>query len=869
MLEAHSFGYWLRLKRKALDLTRQGLAERVGCSAGTIQKLEEEERRPSAQIAGRLAEIFGIPANEQADFLNFARGDLRFARAETKEDSPWRASGKSIRSNLPATVTSLIGREKKIADVREYLQSAEIRLVTLIGPPGIGKTRLGIEAARVTLPDFPDGVFFTALAPLNNPTLIAAVIAQALGYAGTRNIADIQQLLDGIGGKRILLVLDNCEHLIEDVAPLASDLLSACSHLKILTTSREALRVPGEWLYSVPTLDMPKENARVDMENISEFPALTLFAERARTARSDFAVNAGNIQTVASICAQLDGLPLAIELIAARIRLMPPQVLLERLNDQFILSADGMRAVATRQKTLNNVIGWSYNLLSSEEQNLFTGLSVFSGGFTLDTVEAIFSQMVTEKSVSDLLNSLLDKSLLQQVFDEHGRSRFTMLVTIQRFALNRLRSTEFETTARQEHLTYFVNLAELGDREVRGPSAVEWTSRIESEHNNFRAALEWSVSNHDTESALRLLAALGWFWQLAGHFNEARNWLEKIRRLSGVNDHPALYARILNHIGRVSWTQEQMDEARILLEESQSICKRLGEEGEPILADALNWLGLLVLSTERDADHARSLIQEGLELFQKWGNQSGVALTMFNLGIVEIQANHDDLALSLLQESLTLSRQSGDLIFMARICRYLGNLYLKQGNYQKARAFFEEHLRIDTELQFWDGIGHAYGELGNLYRYQGEYDRAEQFYEKCLQVHYEHGLEPDIQYLQCLVLIALHLNDYSSASQRLIDYYNLAVKIDEKISACGLFTGFAAVASGTNQFERAARLSGAAQAILETTSFRYEPIDRAEFERHIQIARDQLGETAFEGFAAEGRAMTMEQAIVYALEENL
>jgi len=867
MLEAHSFGYWLRLKRKAFDLTRQGLADRVGCSAGTIQKLEEEERRPSTQIAGRLAEIFGIPAHEQTDFLSFARGDLRYARAETKEDFPWRTSSKSTRSNVPATVTSLIGREKEIVDVCEYLRSAEIRLVTLIGPPGIGKTRLSIDAARTVLPDFPDGVFFIALAPLNNPNLITASITQALGYVGTKDLDANQQLGESIGEKRMLLVLDNCEHLIEDVAPLASSLLSACSRLKIMTTSRETLRVSGEWLYSVSTLDMPKENSTVDMENISEFPALLLFAERARAARSDFEINTANIQTVASICAQLDGLPLAIELIAARIRLMPPRVLLERLNDQFILSADGMRAVSMRQKSLNNVIGWSYSLLSSEEQKLFAFLSVFSGGFRLDAAEAIFSQAVMDKSVSDLTTSLLDKSLLQQVFDEHGRSRFTMLVTIQRFALNRMQATELETTARQGHLNYFVELAEQGDKQARGPSVVEWADRIESEHNNFRAALEWSVSNQDSESALRLLAALGWFWQLAGHFSEARSWLDKIRGLSGVNDHPALYARILNHIGRVSWTQERMEEARFLLEESQSICKGLGDEGEPILAEALNWLGLLVLSTERDVDKARSLIQQGLELYQKWGIQPGVALTIFNLGIVEIQANHDDLALSLLKESLTLSRQSGDLIFMARICRYLGNLYLKQGNYKKARLFFEEHLRIDTELQFWDGIGHAYGELGNLFRHQGDYAQAEQFYKKSLEVHYEHGLEPDIQYLQCLLMIALHLNNYPLASQRIMDFYNLGNRVDEKISACGLFIGFAAVASGTKQFERAARLSGAAQAVLETINFRFEPIDRAEFERHIQIARDQLGKTAFEGFAAEGRAMTMEQAIAYALEE--
>jgi tetratricopeptide (TPR) repeat protein len=309
-----------------------------------------------------------------------------------------------------------------------------------------------------------------------------------------------------------------------------------------------------------------------------------------------------------------------------------------------------------------------------------------------------------------------------------------------------------------------------------------------------------------------------------------------------------------------------MEEAWILLEESQSICKRLGKEGEPILAEALNWLGLLALTRERDADKARSLIQQSLEIYQKWGIQHGVALAMFNLGIVESQAHHDGLALSLLEESLDISRQLGDLVIGARIYRYLGNLYLRQGDYAKARLFFQEHLKIDTELKFWDGIGHAYGELGNLYRYQGDFGQAEQFYKESLRVHYDHGLEPDIQYLHCLVLTALHQNNYSLASQRILECYRQAGTLGKKTSACGLFIGLAAVAAGMNQPEHTAKLSGMAQAILETTSFRYEPMDHAEFERHIQIARDQLGEVRFEALTSEGRAMELEQAIEYALE---
>ena len=355
-MEEHSFGYWLKLKRKAFDLTRKELAQRVGYSAATIRKIEDEERRPSTQIAERLAEILNILQNEQASFLRFARGDSKSAPIETTEDLPWRASPKLPRSNIPATTTSLIAREREIAQVREYLSRDDIRLVTLIGPPGIGKTRLSIEAARASLHDFPDGVFFVALALLDDPNSIVSAIIQALGYMESGANVPEDQLKDSIGQKQMLIVLDNCEHLIEGIASIASRLLSACPHLKMLATSRESFRIPGEWLYPIPAFDIPKESDAIDLDNASNCPALMLFVERARAVRPDFKLTDDNIQTVAAICARLDGLPLVIELIAARMRLMSPQALLERLSGHFVLTADGMRAPSERQKTLKNAI---------------------------------------------------------------------------------------------------------------------------------------------------------------------------------------------------------------------------------------------------------------------------------------------------------------------------------------------------------------------------------------------------------------------------------------------------------------------------------------------------------------------------------
>lgn len=742
MLQPQSFGTWLRLKRKSLDLTREALADRVGCSAATIRKLEAEERRPSAQIAERLADIFEIPSHERSSFLRFARGDQAAFNIDHVEASPWQAPGIATRLNLPATVTSLVGRQKEIADLHAYLLKPDTRLITLVGPPGIGKTRLSIEIARKIIHDFPDGVFFVPLAPLDDASLIAHTVIQSLGYVEKRNQPNIEMLKAGIGDKHLLLILDNCEHLIEDIAPFASNLLLACPHLKVITTSRESLRIPGEWLYPVPTLNLPKENSSVDEQTALQFPALVLFAERACTVRPDFTLNANNLHTVITICAQLDGLPLAIELLASRMRLMSPQTLLERMSNQFILSADGLRAVSARQKTLKNAIGWSYDFLLPEEQELFAYLSVFSGGFTLAAAESIFSGMFADNIVTEIITSLSDKSLLLRTIDTQGEIRFSMLFTIQQFALEHLRQTGHENQIRDAHLSYFVQYAETGERKIRGPHQAEWIERLESEHNNNRVALEWAVSTQNTESALRLFSALGWTWEVRGRYNEARDWLEKIRALPNLHQYPLLVVQTLNHIGRYFlWAQDNFLTGLQMLEESQEISTRLGEAGEFFLAETLNWLGLLTLFNEENgAEKAGAMFARGLELYEKWNDSWGIALSLFHLGILESNLQHQDRAITILEQSYNRFLALGDVFFMGRVALFLGHLYLDREYQELARKYFEEHLRLDTELKFWNGIAEALRDLGKWHHQQGNTKTAEEYYEQCRAICHEHGL---------------------------------------------------------------------------------------------------------------------------------
>ncbi len=536
-----SFGEWLKRQRKGAGLTQEQLAGQIGCSTITLRKIEAEERRPSAQIVERLAEIFNLPHNERTAFLRYARGDWQGAPNVERAASPWHASSAAPRSNLPVSLTSLVGRDQEIGLVRKYLLDEKIRLVTLTGPPGIGKTRLSLESARASLNEFEDGVFFVALAALDDASLIATTVLQALGFVEKQNLPGGRQLIDGIRDKHMLIVLDNCEHLVQEAAAFASEILSACPNLKIISTSRESLCIPGEWLYAVPALDLPDESSAMTAETIGMFPALALFAERAQAVRPDFVLNAQNIRSVASICAQLDGLPLAIELVAARMRLMSAEALLARLNDASDLSANGTRSVPERQKSLTNAISWSYQYLHSDERRLFVYLAVFSGGFTLSAAETIFSQNFTDISVSGLLTSLLDKSFLQRLPDSRGEPRLGMLVTIQQFALDRLRETGNEAEARNWHLAYFLNLTQQAEQEIHGARQVEWLDRLESEQNNYRAALDWCISSQASEPALHIIAffsGIGRLWSVRSYFSEARSWFDRVRALPELARYP-------------------------------------------------------------------------------------------------------------------------------------------------------------------------------------------------------------------------------------------------------------------------------------------------------------------------------------------
>lgn len=855
-----SFGRWLRLKRKALDLTHEGLGARAGYSAATIRKVEAEERRPSAELVDQLADIFGIPASEREAFLRFARGDWRSAPAATRARGSW--NEKLPHSQLPGTTTALIGREGDVAAVLDHITEPDIRLLTLVGPPGIGKTRLSLEVARAASDAFADGVFFAALAPLAEPEQIATAMMNALGLVSGRDERVREQLQAGIGDRQLLLVLDNAEHLIEAVAELVADRLAACPQLKVLVTSRESLRVPGEWLYPLPPLAFPQEIQNVPEDMLADFSALRLFAERARAVQPGFALTRENAAAVAAICRELDGLPLAIELIAARSRLLSPAELLARLDSGFALSADGRRGVPARQKSLQEAIAWSYDLLPLAERKLFDGLSVFAGGFTLDAAEGVFGSEIDGQPTAILLTSLLDKSLVQRITGRHIEPRLLMLATIRQFAVERLRERGEEAAARGQHLAHYLALAERASAAMAGPDQATWLSEVDVEHDNFRAALEWALADGRVEETMRLLDAIAWPWLLLrGLSAEVAGWLAQARALPGSDQHPALYARLHNHSGLQQWLAGDYGAASASLEEGLALAGELGEAGAGIRADALIYQGMVEQSRGGDSRLASRLLEQGWQLHERYGNYRGVALAVLNMGWVAEGRQDEDEAVVLYKRSLELAREQGDLWGMGRSAESLGNLFLRQGRLDIARVYLDQQRVIDEALQFKHGMVLALQHLGDLSRCEQRLDEADSYYQQSVALSRRYGLKAtESKGWYYYGMTALQQEQYPLARNHFAAYLRATAAGS---GAAEALAGLAAAAAELGEPAMAARLSGAAR---QVGGYRFPAFDQAEFDRHLNRARTQLGEERFAALFEEGRRMALDHALAYALE---
>ena len=628
---------------------------------------------------------------------------------------------------LPTPPTPLIGRDRERRTVGSQLRRAEVRLLTLTGAGGVGKTRLALAVAEDLLDAFEDGVVFVDLAPIVDPALVPSVIAGALeaGEAAGKSLTEC--LVDHLRGRSLLLVLDNFEQVLA-AAPLLSELLTACPGLKALVTSRAALHLSGEHEFLVPPLELPDPKHLPDLEALSQYEAVTLFIQRARAAKPDFQMTNANAPAVAELCARLDGLPLPIELAAARVKLLPPQALLARLGRRLSLLTGGARDLPARQQTLRDTIAWSYNLLEPDECVLFARLAVFIGGCSLDAAEAVCDiDHDLSLDVLDGLALLVDQSLLRQTEGSEGSKdepRFGMLETIREYAAERLEVSGDAEVMRRRHAEYFVALAEQAAPELVGPRQVVWLERLEREHDNLRTALGWLLARGAAEPALRLAGSLGRFWDIRGHLSEGRRWQEEALALRGDTD-PIVRATALFAAGNLALVSGDHARAATLHQECLQLRRQSGDKRS--IAHSLHQLAS-AWHSQGDCDAAISLDQESLALSRELGDTHSVAVTLTGLGAIARDRGDHATARRYLEESLAMVRELEDNWAVALVLNNLARVERDLGRWSRAAGLCAESLALFRKLGDRQAIASVLGNLVVVAQRRGAWEQAARLY---------------------------------------------------------------------------------------------------------------------------------------------
>lgn len=618
-------------------------------------------------------------------------------------------------NNLPQQVTSFVGREAEVAEVKALLERT--RLLTLTGSGGTGKTRLALQVASEMLDVSPNGALLVELASLAEGGLVAGTLASHLGSKEHAGTPLEETVVEHLRNKRLLLVLDNCEHVLEACAKLAAAILRNCPDVLILATSRQAFGISGETTYRVPSLSLPDPARPHNPESLSRFEAVRLFIDRAEQAKTDFAVTDQNANALAIICQRLDGIPLAVELAAARVRYLSLEEINGKLDQRFQLLTGGSRTALRRQQTLRSLIDWSYDLLSDEEKSLLQRLSVFAGGWTLEAAESLCED-TGEWMTLDLLTSLCDKSLVL-VEEQAGATRYRLLETVRQYAADRLREAGDAEYWRDRHLQTFLEMALAAERDLRGPMQNQWFDRLEADHDNLRAALDWSVTAPErTESGLRLAGGIWRFWYVRGHLLEG--WERLIRSLDAAPDaDPVVRATAMNGAGNIAYQLADYPAAEKLHEECLALRRRLGDPAR--IADSLNNLGNSYYEIP-DFMASRALHEEALAVRRELDDKIGIASSLNNLGNVAFELGEYDLSRSLQSEALARCRELGHTVGIARSLINLGNVFYEMREYAEARALQQESLRIRVELGERVGIANCLERLAAIAAATGDTD---------------------------------------------------------------------------------------------------------------------------------------------------
>ena len=721
-------------------------------------------------------------------------------------------------NNLPRELTTFVGRDDDLLEAKRALMSA--RLVTLTGPGGVGKTRLAVELAARLIADFEDGVWLVELGDLSDGAFVPQAIADTVGVREQPGRELLAELTDYLAHRELLLILDNCEHLVADAARATNAILRRCPEVRIVATSREGLGVPGEAIFAVPSLAVPAAaSRRANRESLARYDAVRLFAERAAAIQPSFELSAANAEAVVRICRCLDGVPLALELAAARVRALSVEQIATRLDSSFRLLTGGSRVAVSRHQTLQAAMDWSYELLSDEERAVLRRLAVFAGDFELEAAEAVcHGETVAQDEVLDLLVRLVDKSLL--VADVGGSEvAYRLLGTIRQYARERLEEAGEAEEAGQRHRDWYLRLVEQAKFEfLQGPESSAWLERLEREHENLRVALEFSAQEAGGgDAGLRLAAGLWRFWEIRGHLEEGRAWLE--RMLAGTASAPsALRANALTGAGVLASMQGDYPGANAFHEESLALHRQLGNVNS--IAYALNNLANVAVQ-QGDYQRARALYEEGDELTRSVGDVRGMCFNMVNLADVEARLGDAAAARRHFDEAVRTFQGHGDLWGMAFALDSFGQVERTAGDLEEARLLHEQALTISRRLGDERGVARTLGHLGDLAAERGDRGEAVQL-----------------------------LLDSAAIRQRLGDLPALAAALER----------LAWVREPEDPAD-AARLLGAAEGLRESIGVPLPPASRTDHARRLAALADTMGSAAFEAAWREGRAITAEEAL--------
>lgn len=870
-----TFGPWLKQRRRVLALTQATVAERAACSLSTLRKLEAEELVPSKELAQALAVALAVPVAEQAAFITFARSEQRIHSAAAFGNGSSQMLASSVQplppltvaapqppasapappSRLPTPITALIGRTAEIEQGCALLRDPAVRLITLSGPPGTGKTRLGLAIAAAVQPFFRDGVYFAPLAALTDPALVADSLVDLLGITPTRAPSAVAALGEFLRAKELLLVLDNFEQLIAG-APLVVDLLQRAAGLKLLVTSRTLLKVYGEHEFPVSPLAVPRPGELAAGADLTHYAALDLFVQRAQAVQPTLEFTPGNAPLIAQICAALDGLPLAIEMAAARCKLYPLPILVQQLQQRLTVLTSSVRNLPPRQQTLRATLAWSYQLLTPAEQHLLNHLAVFVGGCT---GEAIATVMGSGAAVELGLQALVDHSLLGYEISAEGSTRYTLLETVREYGAEQLTISVHHLPAHQAHAAYFRRLAGEFASTLDENNRRDWLDQLEIEHANLRAALTW-CAEHDPEAGLQLAGALHSFWHLRGHLQESHQWFQRFLKQTAPGGQLALRARASQLAGISALRLSHTAEAAQLLQSSLTLYQELADPAGVV--EVLLQLGNLA-AYQNDYSTAQALYQQALALNQPLGDQHREAQLCSYLGTIAKDQGDFASAAHYYQRCRLLFQQLGKRIGLATALNDLSDLAYWQADFAQAAHFAAESLAIHRQVDNKLSIAYALTSLGSAWLQQGKLSAAAPLFAESRALFQSIGdKNGTVIGLENLGRLAMAQGQLVAARHFFQEGITLAWQIRERQRLVFCLEGLCATLADQRL---AVQLYSAAAGLRTAINAPIPPFDRNGIQAQVAQLRQHLGEAEFAAAWAAGQALPLDEVVTLAL----